>query len=100
MINERLARPAPDGLNAFSLSVICTSAPAERCASSCCLPRRQLLLASAGAAFVLWSVLATGGVMVNSVQLALKDQAVARERVRAERLVAERDARLRVPCAN
>jgi murein DD-endopeptidase MepM/ murein hydrolase activator NlpD len=57
--------------------------------------RRQLVLASAGTAFAAWSVFATGGIMVNSVQLALKDQAVARERVRAERLLADRNAAMR-----
>lgn len=57
--------------------------------------KRQLIGASAGAGLALWSVIATGGIMINAVQLTLKDQAVARERVQAERVIADRDARLK-----
>ena len=95
MINERLARLRQTAERLFPERHLYVRSGGEM-RKFMLSSQRQLLLASAGAAFVLWSVLATGGVMVNSVQLALKDQAVARERVRAERLVAERDARLRV----
>jgi murein DD-endopeptidase MepM/ murein hydrolase activator NlpD len=52
--------------------------------------KRQMMIASVAAGVAVWSLLATSGIIVNSVQLALKDQAVAREKARA----ADRQRRL------
>lgn len=57
-------------------------------------PRRQALFASAAAGVALWSLLATGGALLNTVRLNAKDDEIARTKAASERLVADRQARL------
>jgi murein DD-endopeptidase MepM/ murein hydrolase activator NlpD len=57
-------------------------------------PRRQALFASCAAGVALWSLLATGGVLLNTVRLSAKDDELARNKAANERLVAARNAEL------
>jgi murein DD-endopeptidase MepM/ murein hydrolase activator NlpD len=62
-------------------------------------PSRQSILAAGVGGMALWSLLATGGVALNAAQLSAKDAEIAREKSNAERLLADRQARLNAAVA-
>lgn len=62
-------------------------------------PRRQSVLAAGVCGLAVWSLLATGGVAVNTAQLSVKDAEIAREKANAERLLAAKQARLNAAVA-
>jgi len=62
-------------------------------------PGRQTALAAGACGVALWSLLATGGVAFNAAQLSAKDAEIAREKANAERLLADRQARLNAAVA-
>ncbi|MDP8917219.1 MAG: M23 family metallopeptidase [Pseudomonadota bacterium] len=62
-------------------------------------PGRQSALAAGVCGMALWSLLATGGVAFNAAQLSAKDAEIAREKANAERLLADRQARLNAAVA-
>ena len=87
MIDERLARLRQTAARLFPERHLYVRSGGEM-RKFVLSSKRQMVLASAGAGVAVWSLLATSGIILNAFQLSLADQAVARERARAERLAA------------
>ena len=94
MIDERLARLRQTAARLFPERHLYVRSGGEM-RKFVLSSKRQMVLASAGAGVAMWSLLATSGIILNAFQLSLADQAVARERARAERLAVERHAAMR-----